>query len=80
MNKLVSELLSDASFGPFVSPAICRLRERLTAMLAFEWLDVQVNAHVVKSARQASESLLALLAGQYLILLACTRIFGIATS
>ena len=60
LKKLVSELSFDASLGPFVSPAIGRLRERLSAMLAFEWLDAKVNAHVVKSARQAPESLIAL--------------------
>ena len=60
LKKLVSELSFNASLAPFVSPAIGYLRERLTTMLAFEWLDVEVNAHVVKSARQALESLITL--------------------
>ena len=80
MKKLVFELSSDTSFGAFVSPAIRRLGERLAAMLASEWLDVQVNTHVVKSARQACERLLTLFAGQGLILLACVGISNKATS
>ena len=80
LKKLVFELPSDTNFGPFVSPAIGRLGERMAAMLALERLDVQVNTRVVKSTRQASESLLTLLAGQYLLQLACTGIFSKATS
>ena len=80
LKKLVFELSFHASLGPFVSPAIGRLRERLTAMLAFEWPDVEVEARVVQSARQASERLLTLFTGQNLIQLACARIFSITTS
>ena len=79
LEKFVSELSPNANLGAYMPPAIGRLGERLTAMLAAERLDAQVYMHVVKGTWQAPESHLTLLAGQDLIRPACARIFDIAT-